>query len=123
MEDLRFIERFLHDSEIPVEEQIAFEVAHYGTMLSTFPDLKGQYAVIEVDEKYSPKLKLYNLANGNTGVMKMRKASYAKAPIHAGDRIKLMDWSRQPAYLYSDGKPVKREGIYELWLTNYEKMS
>lgn len=123
LEELRDIERHLHESEIPMEEQIAFEVAHYGTPLSTFSEARGQYAVVEVDEKYSPKLKLYNLANGNMGVMKMKKADFKKEEIKSGDVIKLIGWRKSPAYQYIDGKAVRCEGRYNLWITNCEKLT
>jgi len=68
---LRQLADELSDEEIPVVEQVRFEIGHYGTVLSVFPDHRGQFAVLDVDDRYSPKLRLYNLSTGTVGVMKV----------------------------------------------------
>ena len=64
------------DEEIPPRELIRFEIEHCGTPVSTFPELRDEYAVLEVDDRYSPRVKLCSLATGRTGVMKLKKALF-----------------------------------------------
>ena len=120
LDALRQIEKELPESMIPMPEQMAFEVEYYGTPLSTFPQDAGCFAVLEVDDKYSPKMKLYNVAKGTVGVMKVRKPVYQKALVKEGDVIRLIGWKRKPAYQYIDGKQTVKEGVFDLWISEYE---
>jgi DNA polymerase III alpha subunit len=119
---LRQLETGLDDFEIPLAEQVSFEVEHYGTVLSTF-QTKRQFAVLEVDARYSPKLRLVNLATGATGLMKVRKAEFNKDPVQAGDVITLNDWEKRPAYRFIDGKAIPMADTYELWILGYTRYS
>lgn len=120
---LRDLESSLPDEDLPMEEIIPFECDYFGAPLSVYPEKKGCYAVIDVDEKYSPKLKLYSVSTGDTGVMKIRKPDFAKDPVKAGDVIKLLGWQKKPAYQYQDGKRSVKPGVTELWMDGYKKIS
>lgn len=113
------MESLTEDEDIPFEEQIKAEIEYCGTPVSVFPDKQGYFAVLEVDDRYSPKLRLFNIAKGTVGVMKVRKALYKKQPLAAGDVIQLIDWQKKPAYQYIDGKHVQRDHATELWCTKY----
>ena len=110
----------LPERDIPVAEQLAFEVEHFGIPLTTYPDKKGCFAALEVDDRYSPKLRLYNIASGTVGVMKVKKPLYIRAPVKPGDVIDLLGWKRKPAYGYADGKAVPKPGVYDLWIEDYK---
>ena len=118
LENLRAMEADMPEEEIPLAEQVKFEVEHYGTVVSVF-HTDRQYAVLDVDVRYSPKLRLYNLNTGTIGVMKARKDDYKKQPVEVGDILTLRKWEKRPAYRYTDGKPVKKDGVYDLWLSKY----
>lgn len=120
LDALRQIEQELPECTIPMGEQMAFEVEYYGTPLTTYPEQAGCFAVLEVDDKYSPKIKMYNVAKGTTGVMKVRKALYKEKPLRLGDVMRLIGWKRRPAYQYIDGKQVAKDGVYDLWIQDYE---
>lgn len=109
----------LPEEEIPVTEQIRFEIEHYGTVLSVFPACRGQFAVLDVDDRYSPKLRLYNLATGSAGMIKVKKATFLAQPVTPGDVIRLLGWERRQAYQYEDGKPKPKQGVTELWILGY----
>ena len=98
------------EEDIPPHDLIRFEIEHCGTPLSTFPELRDEYAVLEVDDRYSPKVKLCSLATGRTGVMKLKKALYRYQPLEAGEILKLLSWERRPAYQYVDGQNVLKIG-------------
>ena len=123
LDALRQIEKKLPDEDIPMQDQMAFEVEFYGTPLTTYPDQSGCFAILEVDDKYSPKVKMYNVAKGTVGVMKMRKSLYKLQPLAEGNVIRLIDWKRKPAYQYIDGKQTVKAGVYDLWIEDYEILS
>lgn len=116
---LREQEDSFPDEEIGFEERIQHEITYYGTPLSVFSEQKGHFAVLDVDEKYSPKVRLYNIAAGTVGIMKIRKATYKWRPLQPGDVITLLSWQKKPAYHYSNGKPTVRPGVFDLWLEEY----
>lgn len=124
---LRDFERSIPDEDIPMIDTLRFEIEHYGTPISEYADKKGYFAVIDVDTAYSPKIKLYNVARGTVGVMKVKKPLYTKRPLEIGDVIVLDDWKKKPAYQYVNGKQQIKVGVYDLWMTEYsvvnEKMS
>ena len=117
----------LHDFEstcqaedIPISEQIAFEIEHFGTPVSVFPKARMIMAVLEVDDKYSPKLRLYNVAKGTVGMMKMRKDLFKKNPLQVGDVVELLDYDERQARRFVGGKSVINPGVFELWITDYK---
>lgn len=120
LDALRFTEATMDEEEIPLEQQMAFEVEHYGVPLSVFPEEVGAFTVLEVDDKYSPKIKLYNIAKGTVGLMKVRKPLYNSNPVKPGDVIDLILWERKPAYQYVDGKRTPKVGVYDLWINAYK---
>ena len=123
LDALRQYEKELPESTLPMPQQMKFEIDHYGVPLSVFPERKGAYAVLEVDDKYSPKVKLYNVASGTVGLMKVRKPLYKKQPLSIGDVIDLLGWQKKPAYQFKDGKPQVRPGVSDLWIQEYKVLS
>ena len=119
LELLRRQEAEVPEQEISIAEQVKFEADHYGTVLSTFPECKGHFAVLDVDAKYSPKLRLYNLASGTVGIMKIRKDLYSSKPLESGHVIHLKGWDRRPAYQFIGGKSKPKQGVTELWIREY----
>lgn len=123
LDALRQIEKKLPECDIPMPQQIAFEVEHFGTPMSVFPESKGCFAVLEVDDKYSPKVRLYNVAKGTVGLMKVRKPVYNKAPMKEGDVIDLLAWQQKPAFQFKDGKPQVKPGVFDFWIQEYKILS
>lgn len=99
-------------------DQFRFEVLHYGLPITIYPDVRGVYVVTDIDEKYSPKITLYNAAAANTGVMKVLKKTFAGNPLKSGDTIRMVKWDTRPAYRYIAGQQEKT-GRSELWLRQY----
>lgn len=108
------------DETIPPHEQARFEIEHCGTPVTLLPELRNEYAVLELDDRYSPKVKLCSLATGRTGVMKLKKALFKVKPLEAGEILRLLTWERKPAYAYADGKARPRQDACDLWITGYE---
>ena len=119
LDALRGIEKNMEESELPMNEIMAFETEYYGAPLTVYPDEVGKFVVLEVDEKYSPKVKLYNVAKGTTGLMKIKKSYYAEKPLEEGVVIDLLAWKRRPAYQYTNGERKIKPGVYDLWMDDY----
>ena len=123
LDKLRQMEAEMTDEEMTVEAKMAFEVEHYGTPLTTYPYLRGLYTILEVDETYSPKLRMYNVATGTVGLMKVKKPTYNAQPLAPGDVIEMKDWVQKPKRQYSDGITKIIPGQYELWINSYHRLS
>ena len=117
---LRKLESEMPESELPIHEQICFEIAMCGAPFTTAPNLRSEYAVLEVDNRYSPKTRLYNIATGRTGMMKLKKAAFSAQPLESGSILRLLAWERKPSYRYMNGKAKPDREHMELWITRYE---
>ena len=93
---------------------VRYEAELYGEPTSVVPSAKGQYIVLEVDTKYSPRMQLYSVATGKKGQMKVLKKTYEKNPLKAGDWVRILSWMPKEAY----GKP----GVVEQWINAYDKI-
>lgn len=113
------MERECADVPVPPHDRLRFEIEHCGTPVSTFAELKGEYAVLEVDDRYSPKVRLCSAATGRTGVMKIKKALFRQQPLETGSIFKLIAWERRPSYRFVDGKARPDHDRTELWVTEY----
>lgn len=113
------IEDSLEDTALPMAEQLSFEYNHYGAPMTIDPSTKGIYVAIDVDDKYSPKITLYSVATGRTGVMRTKKKLYLENQIQKGDIIKLTKWTKKPQYKINDGKPEAIPGTSDIWMDGY----
>lgn len=120
---LHDFESSCEESLIPMPEQISFEIEHFGTPISVYPDVRMTMAVLDVDDKYSPKLQLYNVAKGTVGMMKIRKNLYQKQPLKVGDVVQLHGYETKPARKFVGGKSVVNPGVHDLWLKDYKIIS
>lgn len=120
LDQLHMLEDSLADTCVPMTEQITFEIEHFGTPISVYPKERMTMAVLEVDDKYSPKLRLYNVAKGTVGQMKMKKNLFKKNPLKVGDIVLLKDYDESPVRKYSGGKSVIVPGMFDLWITDYK---
>ena len=99
------------DKDDPLEV-VRYECELLGAPMTILPEAyKGCYAVLEVDEKYSPKIRMQSLTTGNVGMMKVLKKTFAANPLKAGNIIRLDRWQQKEAY----GKP----GVMENWMDQY----
>ena len=70
---LRQLEQTSPEEDLPLADLLRFEAEHIGTPLTIRESERAVYVVLEVDDRYSPKLRLYSVATGNVGVMKVKK--------------------------------------------------
>ena len=117
---LKELESSTSNDDITIEEQMVFEVEHYGTPITICKEARGKYIALEVETKYSPKLKLYSIATGNSDYVKILKKDFNENPIEAGDIIAIKHHNRKQACSFVDGKRVPRKGVFEIWVDCYE---
>ena len=117
---LAFKEQMSEEFEPPLSEIIRFETEYYGAPVTVDPSAVNKYAVIDVDTKYSPKITLYNISRGTTGLMKIRKPAFNKKPLAAGDILIMKRWHPEQAFTFSGGVRTVKPGVTDLWLDDYE---
>ena len=123
------LEREMPDEDFTPLEKAAFEHEFMGAPVSSF-DVPGNLAmVLDVNERYSPKVTLYNLRKGTTGMMKMKKDLYWLEPLRPGSVIAVDEWTRKPRYRYAPAvngkksKPTPIPGQHELWILAFRLVS
>lgn len=120
LEALRAYEACLPEQNPSIEEQMAFEVEHYGTPITVSKEAKMKFVALDVETKFSPKLKMYSIATGQVGQIKILKKDFNELPIQAGDVIKIHFYNKKPAYSYSGGQKHVIPGVQELWVSKYD---
>ena len=103
-----------------LKETITAQVEYLGYISIKDDRYKGMAAVVEVDTKYSPKLKLYSLKNGTTLDCKIDKKTFNKQKLEKGDILRIAETKSKPKVKKNeDGDWVTVPGTKELWITKY----
>ena len=120
----REFENALNDDDIPIEERIKNENELLGLCVSvdeSQPD--NLYFVEEVDDKYGVKLKLYSIARGVSGMLKVSKRNYQPEELTSGKVIYMDEWKRRQRSVFKDGKRIPLRDEFDLWLEKYHAAS
>jgi DNA polymerase-3 subunit alpha len=117
---LKEIESITPNKRISLKEQIKFEQELLGYIQTTIPNINPRYVyVMDIDTKFSPKLNLYCLAKGTTGIMKVSKWDFEKYPIETGDVIYINKSKKKSQKIFKDGKFIENEDVKEYWVEEY----
>lgn len=106
-----------------LKEKIAAQVEHLGYVDIAEKQYAGMAAVLAVDTKYAPKLKLHSLKNGTIVECKVDKRTFSKNRLAEGDLVRIYSQTKKPKLRRTDSgdyEPVP--GVDELWLTKYVKI-
>ena len=79
----------------------------------------GYCVCTDLNVDYSPKVKLYALANGTTIPVKVSKKIFKTNPIKRGDIVKVENQNKKPKVKKVDGKWIET-GEKECWITEYK---
>ena len=114
----------LNDEEIFVQDQILFEKEALGYGQTVFPKVNKAYGmVLDIDTKYSPKVTLYIMNNGNEHQLKVSKQHFYNSNgeqlLDIGDIIKVLKIEQKPKKTKIDGKWVETD-IKENWLVTWQ---
>ena len=116
---LRDIEDELEDTELPIDEQIKFEIAHYGSPISVYPSQRMRYAITEVNDKYTPWVRAYSLATGKVGKLKIKKKLFNSSPLSVGSIMSIVKYHKDNAARFVDGKRVIIPNVFDIWIDSY----
>ena len=98
------------DKDDPLDV-VRYECELLGAPMTVLPDYAGYYAILEVDTKYSPKIRMQSLSNGRVGMMKIQKKLFQQNALKPGMLIHLDKWKQQEAW----SKP----GVMEAWIEKF----
>ena len=98
---------------------IAYQIENLGYVDIVDKKYAGYCVVTDLNVDYSPKLKLYALANGNTIPVKIDKKIFKNQPLRRGDIIKVIRQNKKPKMRKVEGKWIETEEK-EWWVTEYE---
>lgn len=102
--ELKSFEESLPDEYLPLTEQLKSDIEYLGYLSTIRTDLPKNYCfVLEVNDKYYPKLLIYCLATGKTINCKVDKTFYRKNKIKYGDVIYCYKFSKRPDWRKIDG--------------------
>ena len=97
---------------------IAYQIENLGYVDVVDKKYAGYCVVTDLNVDYSPKLKLYALANGNTIPVKIDKKTFKNQPLRRGDIIKVTRQNKKPKMRKVEGKWIETEEK-EWWVTEY----
>lgn len=102
-----------------LRSMIAYQIENLGYIGIVDKKFAGCCVVQDLDVKYSPKLKLYALANGNVITVKINKKTFASNLLCRGDIIKVKNQAKKPKMKKVDEKWIQSDEM-EWWITDYE---
>lgn len=79
----------------------------------------GYCVALDLNVDFSPRLKLYALANGNTIPVKVSRSIYKDNPIRRGDIVKVKHQYKKPRMKKVDGKWIETNEK-EWWISEYK---
>jgi DNA polymerase-3 subunit alpha len=95
---VRYLINGVPEIECTIQEQLEWQKEFLGYVDFIDPKLSKQVLVMDVDDRYSPKLNVYSLSKGGMITMKMKSPLYKKKKIAKGQRIKILKHKKKPAY-------------------------
>lgn len=108
-----------------LSEKIKAQTEYLGYITIADDRYSRMAAVISVDTKYSPRLKMYSLKNGTTLDCKIDKKSFNKEKLAIGDIVRINGTKQKPKVRKNEetGEWESIPGTNELWITTYHKLS
>lgn len=108
----------VEDKSIPIKERLTAEAEYLGYINYINPKAANYGYVLDIDTKYSPRIKMYRLDTGETATYKLAKKDYNNNPISNHDLLKFTFERRNKSRLV-DGKWQKCLEEFEDWIKAY----
>ena len=102
-----------------LKTKIIYQMENLGYVDVVDKKYAGYCVAVDLNVDYSPRLKLYALANGNTIPVKISKKIFAKNPIKRGDIVKVENQCKKAKMKKIDGKWIETEEK-EWWVSEYK---
>lgn len=107
------------DKKSSLKTIVMYQLENLGYVDIVDKKYAGYCVAIDLNVDYSPRLKLYALANGNTIPVKIDKKTFRANQIRRGDIIKVEDQYRKNKVKKVDGKWIETDEK-EWWLSEYK---
>lgn len=104
------------NKNISISDRLQAESEYLGYLDYANPKAKGYGYVLDINTKYSPRLKIYKLDTGETIDVKMSKSDYNSNPISKNSIIKFTIQNKNKTRLV-DGKWQKSLEEFEPWIS------
>lgn len=115
--------RYLKVPRRSLKDKISAQIIHLGYLDIMDEKYAGMGVALEVDTKYSPKLKMYSLKNGTIIECKISKKIFNKCKLKNGDIVQIQSSKHKPKLRkIENGDFEIIPGIMELWITSYKKV-
>lgn len=118
IEFVKELVKSIPNEKTPLKAKIAYQIENLGYIDIVDKIYKGYCVALDLNVDYSPRLKLYALANGNTIPVKVNKKIYKKNPIRRGDIIKVTNQYKKPKMKKIDGDWIETDEM-EWWISEY----
>ncbi len=103
------------------KERVNAQMTHLGYIDIIGDEYANMAVVMNIDTKYSPKLQLYSLKNGNMVDVKIDKRTFAKTRLSKMDVVRIISNTIKPkSRRLESGGYEAIPGTKEIWLTNYK---
>lgn len=109
------------DTDLPLQTRLKRELEYLGYVELVMPEKERIGAVFQVNTKYTPKLTIYNLWNGEMVSCKLNKKAFAENPLVVGDTIEYTTMTKPGWKMDENGKWVADETKTDLWIKTYGK--
>lgn len=106
-----------------LKEKIESQLEYLGYIDISDKRYSRMLAILSIDTKYSPRLKVYSLKNGTILEVKIDKKTYNRNKLEKCDIIRVSSQIKKPKSRWQeDGTFEPIPGTLEIWLTNYERV-
>ena len=102
-------------------ERIKAQIEHLGYVDIVGEEYSMMAAVLGVDTRYAPKVKLYSLKNGTTLDCKVDRKTFNKCKLEQGNIIRIARTKKKPKMKRTeDGSFEPVPGAFEQWILDYK---
>lgn len=115
---LRELIAAIPNEKTSIRTKIAYQLENLGYIDIIDKKYAGYCVVVDLNVDFSPKLKLYALANGNTIPVKIDKETFANKQLRRGDIIRVENQYRRNKMRRVDGRYIELDEK-EWWLSEY----
>ena len=106
------------DETLPILAQIEAQKEYLGYIDLVDPTKPTKAVILDINTKYTPKLSLYRLYDGQTISVKLKKKDYESNPIASGMIIDYRTM-KKPAWKKEGEEWVQDYSREDIWLTSY----
>lgn len=115
------ISKLNKNEKLGIQEQLTKETMFIGQPITQLNDVAKNLAyIMEVFDKYTPKLKLYYLLNGKIEYIKVSKKEYTQSNIEPYKILKINKLTKKPKTIRNSEGNWMQSNELEDWLVDYQ---